>query len=195
MGDWKEKLSNHPSYSGGGQMKKCACGNEIKRTNTDICGVCFSKRKQGGNATSPTRDTPSSTSFSGVVLPKGYLDGGYFEIKNGKQYIREEVFITWAKEMSASLKAEGLAPAAIRRFFIKLRAIEYKLAMTKDFDRAREGIYAFSRDVAYTEGRGITKPLFSKFIELNCSEAKKDAEHFRAFVEHLQSVVAYFKEK
>lgn len=194
MADWKEKLGNHPSYSGGGQMKKCACGREITRPGTDICGVCYSKQKQGSN-TASTQHTYSGGSSTTATLPKGYLDGGYFETKNSKQYIREEVFITWAKEMSASLKSEGLTPAAIRRFFSKLRAIEYKFKTTRDFDLAREGIYAFSRDVAYTENRGVTKFLFTKFIELNCAEAKKDAEHFKAFVEHFQSVIAYFKEK
>jgi len=40
-----------------------------------------------------------------------------------------------------------------------------------------------------------TPHLFSLFIERNIQEAKKGGEHFRAFVEHFQSVVAYFKDK
>jgi CRISPR-associated protein Csm2 len=191
MGDWKTQLDKHPSNKGGGGGKKCAtpgCEKILKDDKFTYCWDCNAKHKagDGGHGGIPPIV---------ATLPKGYLAGGYFETKNGKQYIREEVFITWVKEMSAALKAEGLTPAAIRRFFSKLRAIEYKFRTTKDFDLAREGIYAFSRDVAYTENRGVTKPLFSKFIELNCTEAKKDAEHFRAFVEHFQSVVAYFKEK
>lgn len=167
---------------------KCKdCGKPLKDPKFTYCWDCNAKHKagDGGHVIAP----------AATGLPKGYLVGGYFETQNGKQYIREEVFIAWAKEVSAALKADGLTPAAIRRFFSKLRAIEYKFKTTRDFNLAREGIYAFSRDVAYTENRGVTKPLFSKFIELNCAEAKKDAEHFRAFVEHFQSVVAYFKEK
>lgn len=85
MADWKEKLGNHPSYSGGGQMKKCACGREITRPGTDICGVCYSKQKQGSN-TASTQHTYSGGSSTTATLPKGYLDGGYFETKNGKPY-------------------------------------------------------------------------------------------------------------
>lgn len=193
MADWKKDLSKHSSYAGGGgTVKKCACGRDINRPGTDICGVCYSKQKNGTG--SPTTVFHSST-VQASSLPIEYLAGGYFIEKNGKSYIKEEVFIKWAIEVSTALKQQLLTPAAIRRYFSKLRAIEYKYKADRDFELAREGIFAFSRDVHYTENRGVTPPLFTQFIEANAKEAKKDAQHFRAFVEHFQSVVAYFKER
>lgn len=182
MGDWKKELAKAGA-------KGCKiCGKPLKDDKFSYCWDCNEKQKAaGGNVATP--------SAGSAGLPKGYLEGGYFVTKNDKNYIREEVFIQWAKGVSSTLKNDGLTSAAIRRFFSKLRAIEYKFKTTNDFDLAREGIFAFSRDVSYTENRGVTKPLFSRFIEMNCQEAKKDAEHFRAFVEHFQSVVAYFKDK
>ena len=188
MGDWKQELGKYPNYSGGGgAIKKCACGNVIKKEGAKQCYECFQKMREGSSGTGNFQHSAD--------LPAGYLSGGYFEKKNGKNYIREEVFISWAKGSSAVLKQQGLTSAAIRRFFSKLRAIEYKHKMTHDFDLAREGLYAFVRDVSYTENRGVTPFIFSKFIEANIQEAKKDAEHFRAFIEHFQSVVAFFKDK
>jgi CRISPR type III-A-associated protein Csm2 len=188
MGDWKRDLGKLSSRTGGGTVKKCACGREITRPGTDICGVCFSKSKNDSSSR-------HGSSVVAVKLREGYLEGGYFEVKNDKNYIKEEVFIKWAQDVSADLKQQGLTPAAIRRFFSKLRAVEHKFKANRDFDLAREGVYAFTRDVTYTENRGVTPHLFSLFIERNIREAQKSGEHFRAFVEHFQSVVAYFKDK
>lgn len=185
MGDWKKDLGKHSSYSGVGSAKKCEkCGKPLKDDKFKYCFSCNEAIKGGGGAGSST-------------LREGYLSGGYFEEKNGRKYIKEDIFIKWAKDISGDLKIQtpAMTSAAIRRYFSKLRAIEYKFKMNRDFDLAREGIYAFARDVAYTENRGVTPVLFSRFIEANIAEAKKSAEHFRAFVEHFQSVVAYFKDK
>ena len=172
-------------------MKKCACGAVIKDERFSQCYACSQKNRGAQHVSS---NTPQATI---AALPSGYLSGGYFEFKDGKNYIKEEVFISWAKEISIALKQQNppLTSAAIRRFFSKLRAVEYKYKTNHDFNLAREGIYAFVRDVSYTENRGVTPALFSRFIEANVEQAKKDAEHFRAFVEHFQSVVAYFKDK
>lgn len=183
--DWKKDLGKLSNEHGGGGVKKCACGNIINKEGARQCHQCYKKTKEGGG--SPMAAPPK--------LPDGYLNGGYFEVKNNKNYIKEDVFIKWAQELSNSLKQQGLTSAAIRRFFSKLRAVEHKYKMTRDFDLAREGIYAFVRDVTYTENRGVTPSLFSKFIEKNISEAKNSPDHFRAFIEHFQSVVAYFKDK
>ena len=189
MGDWKRDLGKHASYSGGGSsVKKCEkCGKPLKDDKFKLCFSCNEAMKSGGGG----------ISSNSAKLRDDYLTDGYFEEKNGKNYIKEEVFIKWAQEVSGDLKLQtpAMTSAAIRRYFSKLRAIEYKYKMNHDFDLAREGIYAFVRDVSYTENRSVTPVLFSRFIEKNVTEAKKSPEHFRAFVEHFQSVVAYFKDK
>jgi len=188
MGDWQKnwgKLSNH---SGGGGTKKCQkCGKPLKDDKYQYCWDCNQKMRTGGGVAG----VPASK------LPDGYLSGGYFIANKDKNYIRKEVFIDWAQDVSQALKQQtpAMTSAAIRRFFSKLRAVEYKYKMNQEFDLAKEGIYAFVRDVTYTENRGVTPSLFSRFIEKNVDEARKSPDHFRAFIEHFQSVVAYFKDK
>lgn len=180
MGNLQEELEKV------GGTKSCkGCGKPLKDPKYTYCFTCNQKHGTGKDG---------SDAGSSPRLPADYLKDGYFKCIDGKNYIREEVFIRWAEDTSASLRRAKMTSAAIRRFFTKLRAIEYKYKMSHDFERAREGIYAFSRDARYAETRKVTPPLFTQFIEANTAEAKKDAEHFRAFIEHFQSVIAYFKE-
>jgi CRISPR-associated protein Csm2 len=183
MGDMRGELDKHFGHGGG--QDKCKCGKP-KKQEFPTCWECSQKARGGGHASSSTAT---------IKLRDGYLEGGYFDIKNGKNYIKEAVFIKWAQDVSADLKQQGMSPNAIRNFFNKLRAVEYNYKSTKDFDRTRQDIYTFCRDVKYTENRGVTPLLFTSFIEANIAEAKKDADHFKAFIEHFQSVIAYFKDK
>jgi|GEM_PF-1628459 len=192
MRDLQSQLGNHPSYKGGGGsgMKKCACGREITRSGTDICGVCFSKQK---NSTVVTTSTSASTNgFSA-----DYLSGGYLTERNGKYYIKEEVYTSWALEASTKLKQQfpKMTSTKLRAFFNKLRAVEFRYKEAgRDFFRAQEGLFKLKSDVKYPENRNITPALFTTFIEKNVDLAKKDEENFRAFVHHFESVIAYFKD-
>lgn len=171
MEDWKKKLEK------AGSPKVCKdCKGPLKDPKFTYCLACNKKH------------SPSAG------LPADYLIGGYFNAINDKNYIKEEVFMRWAKDTSTALREKKMTAAAIRRFFSKLRAIEYKYKMTHDFELARVGLYSFPSDASYTENRRVTPPLFTEFIEKNIAEAKKDTEHFRAFVEHFKCVIAYFKE-
>jgi CRISPR type III-A-associated protein Csm2 len=185
MRDWKSDLAKrHGDGKGGGVVKKCKCGKSISNPKFDLCYDCSQK----------ARSSHQGTSFIGSAkLPEGYLQGGYFEEKNGKKYIREEVFVSWAQNVSEALKASGLAPTAIRKFFTKLRAIEHKYKVSRDFDLAVQDLHSFHRDVKYAENREVASPLFTSFIEINSTLAKNSPEHFKAFVEHFQSVIAYYK--
>jgi CRISPR-associated protein Csm2 len=183
MGDMRGELGKH--FGHGNSQDKCKCGKP-KKPEFLTCRECSQKARGGGNAYS---------AVSAPKLPENYLNGGYFETKNDRNYIKEDVYIKWAKDISISLKQQGMSANAIRNFFNKLRAVEYNYKLNKDFDRTRQDIYAFCRDVKYTENRGVTPVLFTSFIEANITEAKKDGAHFKAFVEHFQSVIAYYKEK
>lgn len=175
---------------------KCACGKEKEDSSKRSCSDCFKKWKNAQNVSSSTNNAAKTANHSSppAGLPTGYLSGGYFEKKNDKDYLREEVFIEWAKKVSQALQAQKMTSAATRRFFNKLRAVEYeyKNKQDKDFDRVREKLSAFPRDVAYTENRGVTPHLFTRFIELNIAQAKESPKHFDGFIEHFQSVIAYF---
>jgi CRISPR-associated protein Csm2 len=183
MGDWKTDLRKYLAGTGGGAVKKCKCGKTINNPKYDLCYDCNQKSRGTEAALQPPK------------LPDGYLEGGYFDEKKEKKYIKEAVFISWAKDVSAALRQQGMSPTAIRNFFNKLRAVEFKYKVGKDFDLARQDIFSFCRDVKYTENRGVTPALFTAFIEQNVELAKQDPLHFKAFVEHFQSVIAYYKSK
>ncbi len=184
MRDMKSEMGKSFSQSAG-SSDRCSCGNR-KRPNFPTCYDCAQKGKSNGY---------QSSNKNSKSLRDGYLAGGYFETKNGRNYIKEDVFIKWAQDISTDLRSEGMSPTAIRNYFNKLRAVEHNYKVTKDFDKTRQDIYSFCRDVKYTENRGVTPELFTKFIDSNIALAKKDPEHFKAFIEHFQSVIAYFKDK
>jgi len=183
MGDIKSEMSKRFEQSNSSAF--CSCGKR-KDPKFPTCRDCSTKGKFNAY---------QSSNRKAIALRDGYLTGGYFETKNGKNYIKEAVFIKWAQDISADLRGERLSPTAIRNFFNKLRAVEHNYKVSKDFDKTRQDIYSFCRDVKYTENRGVTPELFTKFIDANIALAKKDPEHFKAFIEHFQSVIAYFKDK
>jgi CRISPR type III-A-associated protein Csm2 len=184
MRDMKSEMGKSFSQSAGA-YDRCSCGKR-KLSNFPTCRDCAQKGKS---------NSYQSSNKNAKSLRDGYLADGYFEIKNGKKYIKEAVFIKWAQDVSADLRSEGLSPTAIRNFFNKLRAVEHNYKVSNDFDKTRQEIYSFCRDVKYTENRGVTPELFTKFIDANIALAKEDPEHFKAFIEHFQSVIAYFKDK
>jgi CRISPR type III-A-associated protein Csm2 len=121
--------------------------------------------------------------------PAGYLEGGYFDEKGN---IESAVVDTWAEQVAQILGMSGIASHQLRRFFNQLRAIEAKLE-TEDFDAIRSDIHTLKRDAAYAVGRGVVRGEFKEFIDRNVDLAVRDEKSFRrGFLEHFQSVLAYF---
>lgn len=182
MGDWKQQLQKVETTS----VRKCVCGKIIKKQGEERCYDCYLKAKAGSGANVATQSV--------LTLPKDYLNGGYFEQKDGKGYIKEEVFMSWAKDISTLLAQQGMTASTIRKFFTKLRAIESKFKSTKDFNLARQDMCAFIPAVTYATERGVAPHLFKTFIANNVEIARADEANFMAFIKHFESVIAYFKE-
>jgi len=143
-------------------------------------------RQPGGRPGGPGgyRDGPPAQ------LPKGYLDGGYFDDKGS---VRKELIIDWAEQLARTFKDNGLYPSAMRNFFNKARAIESSPDFEKNFSNLREQVYAFVPLAAYQVGRKVVPECFGKFIEKNVSLATKDPTSYsRGFVQHFKCVLAYF---
>jgi CRISPR type III-A-associated protein Csm2 len=88
---------------------------------------------------------------------------------------------------------QGMKSHQLRRFFNKARGIESKLDREKDFEAIKEDIYGFKRDVAYQVGRGMVPEDFQRFIDRNVELAVQDEASFRrGFLQHFESVLAYF---
>ena len=97
--------------------------------------------------------------------------------------------------MADVLADRGMKNAALRRFYAKLRGIDNRFLANGDFNEVQQKLYSFHPDVAYAVGRKVVPPEFQNFIDTNIKLAVKGANHFKGFIDHFQSVVAYFKEQ
>ena len=150
-----------------------ACGKEFeaKEAHHRLCPDCWRKRKFGPQ------------------FPEDYLEGGYFDAEG---QVKPAVVDTWAEEVAKVLGSSGITSSQLRRFFNQLRAIEAKLD-TLSFNAVKSDIYSLKRDAAYAVGRGVVKENFKEFIDRNVELAAQDEKNFRkGFIEHFQSVLAYF---
>lgn len=144
-------------------------------------------RRQYGN--SPSRAGQIDTRPG---LGPDYLKDGYF---NDKGYLSEGIYTSDAVRVAEVLSAKGMTRASLRRFYNKLRGIHSRFKDTKNFDEIKPGLYSFYPNVADAISRNNNVPEeFRQFIDKNIKLAVKDKEHFFGFVEHFQSVLAYFKE-
>ena len=122
-----------------------------------------------------------------------YLKDGYFEPKDGNEYLRAEALDSLAMEIAKLLGSQGMKTHQIRRFFNKARGIESRLERDKDFEAIKEHIFSLKRDVAYQVGRKVVPEEFQEFINRNMGWAVKDETSFRrGFMNHFESVLAYF---
>lgn len=128
--------------------------------------------------------------LSGRGLPKGYLAGGYFD-ENG--YLKKEVLIDWPKALiDVFARAPNpLTKTALRRFYNKLKALEHKLNSQNEMKQLLPDIYAFERDAVYAASREVVPEMFIGFMAKNVEQAVISPKHFKAFVEHFQSLIAY----
>lgn len=132
----------------------------------------------------------SQTSFT---FGPDYLAEGYFEQKEGKDYLRPQVLDSLAVDAAKALGNREMKSHQLRRFFNKARGIEAKLDRVKDFEAIKADIYGFKRDVAYQVGRKVVPEEFRLFIERNVELAVQDEKSFRqGFLQHFESVLAYF---
>ena len=158
------------------------CGKPTQEEWHKFCPECFYKQRGRGEPR-----------HKKVRLDDKYLQGGYFRDDAGHQ--RPEIY-----DQEAELAALALGNAQprltsnqLRRFFNKMRAIEGKLDAEGDFLAVQGDLYAFKRDVVYAVGRKVVPEEFKTFIDRNVDLAVKDESSFRrGFIQHFQSVVAWF---
>lgn len=125
-------------------------------------------------------------------LRPDYLKKGYF---NERGSLRKEIIIDEAQYIAGILSERGMTSAAIRRFFARMRGVEVRYKA--DFEQLKVELYKFIPLAAYAVARkesGVPEE-FNQFININIDLAVTDEKHFKGFVNHFQSVVAYFKER
>ncbi|MDF9408706.1 type III-A CRISPR-associated protein Csm2 [Pelotomaculum isophthalicicum JI] len=180
-------------------MGKCRiCG---KQTFGDYqyCRQCNSAQKGGRQPERGDRrhygSTSSYTGRSGNPssgLNSDYLKDGYF---NEKGYLRKEIYTSEAELVAAVLSTKGMTRASLRRFYNKLRGIYSRFKDTRNFEEIKSVLYSFYPNAADAVSKNNNIPVeFRTFINVNVNLAEKDPDHLHGFVEHFQSVIAYFKE-
>jgi CRISPR-associated protein Csm2 len=171
--------------------KKCGREFEPFQPHHQYCHSCHRKRSgRGGGSKSRKRSRPSTaTDFK---FGPDYLKDGYFQVREGNRYLYPEILDSLAMDVAKLLGNRGMKSHQFRRFFNKARGIEAKLQRTGEFDAVRADIYGFKRDVAYQVGRRVVPEDFKDFIDRNAELAARDEESFRGFLQHFESVLAYF---
>ena len=152
-------------------------------------------RSPQGGSSGPLRDPapPGQPKF-----PRHYLEQGYFDEKGT---IRRELVLDHAEEIGRdvlakdkSLVKKGMGSTALRSFFSHVRRIETHLDAGRSFDGLRPEIWRL-RTMAEYQRQRKEPPINESFIEFitkNVPLAQKDEKHFRAFVTHFESVMAFF---
>ena len=128
-------------------------------------------------------------------LPGWYLRQGYFD---GKGKLFPELITGGVENLARMLVSQAdLTTHQLRRFYNMAKRLEWA-SSSGDFEEVKLGLQklkAFAADfVARAEGerRREGREMFKEFIERNVDLATKDEKHFKAFIEHFQSLVAYF---
>lgn len=147
------------------------------------------RNPHGGTGAFGGSRRPQSQRHSG--LPPDYLSQGYFD-ENGR--IRRDVILDTAKEVARRIHRDGVSVRALRNFFNMVRKIEAFLNAGGNFEDALVEIRRLKPIAAY-QGHRQQPPISDtvvQFINKNVLLAEKDEKHFRAFVSHFESVLAFF---
>ncbi|WP_238457118.1 type III-A CRISPR-associated protein Csm2 [Desulforamulus hydrothermalis] len=146
------------------------------------------KKQQGG-----TVDRHYSQVNVNARLKPDYLKEGYY---NDQGYLRKEIFTKEAEMVAGVLAAGGMTSASLRRFYNKLRDIYTRYKDNKNFDEIKPDLYKFYPNANYAVRRktATVPEAFLIFINTNVALAEQSPRNLIGFVEHFQSVVAYFKD-
>ena len=122
-----------------------------------------------------------------------YLKNGSFD-EHGRP--KREIYLDWAETISEDLEKEGMTKASLRRFYSQVKVLQPLLQ--ENFDDNKHKLYRVLTLATYGVNRDqdVKLPdMFLYFIRQNIELATKDLKHYLAFLDHFESVVAYFKGK
>lgn len=119
-----------------------------------------------------------------------YLKEGYFDSEG---YRRKEIYIDWAKEIANKLSNSNMTTASLRKFYNQIKGLQHLLTNEENFNANKYRLYNIIPLAQYKLNSSVPQE-FVDFLEVNLQQVEKDFKNFQVFVDHFQSVVAYFKE-
>lgn len=148
--------------------------------------MSYNNFRGGGRGNRGNYQGPPSSQFK---LPPGYLDNGYFD---DEDELREEYITSYADTIARDLGTARptMTSSQLRRFFQHLRGCESKMQYFS-FDAIRSEVKKLDPLVKEAFGKGKVSLLYKDFIEKNVNVVG-DRRSFYAFIDHFQSVIAYF---
>ncbi|MDK2960695.1 MAG: CRISPR-associated protein Csm2 [Bacillota bacterium] len=158
------------------------------------CPECRRRnRVQQGMPPGPESPANQTAGSNLAALPPNYLSRGYYDDYG---LLRREIFSQEAQEValaltSPQLGASRMKSSSLRRFFNRLKALEYEYSVHRNFQAIVPKLYTFANAAEYAASRGVVPRLFKHFVDANIRLATKSPEEFKGFLEHYQSVVAY----
>lgn len=129
-------------------------------------------------------------------LPKGYLEGGYFELsqQGNEKKLKKELVMDQAKELAKIFgrARPELKRNQLRKFYDYSRNMEEKLRLCKKFSLIETDILKLEAFAADAKSKGNIPEIFYDFIKKNIECIKTEEDFTKGFIEHFQAVVAYF---
>jgi len=181
--------------------KKCRqCGKPTLSEEYELCLQCSSAKRKyrvGAKVQNARQKENLATNGGGrAAFDSDYLLGGYFDEKGN---LRREVIVEWPEKVASELSEKGMTETALRRFFMQVKALELKRRSGESFDRLRPKILKLIPQVVYAVSRSTQSSgvpgSFKEFVDRNVELAGENKENFKAFAEHFECVVAFFKER
>jgi CRISPR/Cas system CSM-associated protein Csm2 small subunit len=152
--------------------KKCEkCGKEFepRQPHFRMCPNCYSPQKK--------------FTLSSSLLLKAYFDSEGNFLK--------EVFIGTPEIIADILAKDNLAIKQLRDFHQIILKARNK-ALLHGINTARSILYGCRRDIGYQLKRNVIPQSFSQFMEYHLELAEKNEEMLDGFLQHLESIVAYY---
>lgn len=128
-------------------------------------------------------------------LPKGYLEDGYYYIKDKEKILDKNYIIKYPREIAKTFEKQGKRNvnkrSQIRKFYeYSLRIGEMVKGDDERFASYEAELCRLESFAEYAESRERVSALFTEFIRRNL-EHINNAKDLAAFNKHFEAIIAY----
>ncbi|GAW32209.1 type III-A CRISPR-associated protein Csm2 [Carboxydocella sp. JDF658] len=156
-------------------------------------GKCFNfyecRQEDRGNKNFLCRDCERKIK---IYISDTYLKNGLIDDR-GK--VRIDLVVDEARKIANYLSWTGkMTSTGLRKFYAKMKAIEGLYRANQDWPEIAIRLKTMIQNAEYSAKRETVPEIWVTIIEKNINEAIKSDRHFAAMLNHMQGIVAFFKE-